>query len=421
MEKKKEYIRDYIIDNSYFKWLEEYLPYHRCVVEFYERLVDDKIYQDPEYGMTRYTGKVVHLIAEFLYSKGIEIGNYSGYYVRYNDKIYHFFSSAGGYTCTLLRECDLWDRYKESIIDYKEFREYCKKNMQDNFDRMFDDVKYSLENTDLDKIDYELSKIDESTLVAGVGGSHVVSEYAYKVLECKNGIITRNTEPRDFNHMNITPYKNVLVCSYGGLNYGVDISFLNNLKHYLLSAKEREDVTNLTYAMQHIENSFISLSATLVPCAIMSYYLDKDKNRILDSLRKYDFNFPTTYNTYEIFSGYETSTASVFLESTMLEAGLGVPIIHDKYSYCHGRSTLSTRSNNMAIYFNSHTELDKLYLEELPKYYNKVLVLEYRDEFDLLVQCMALTKHMAESKLIDLSGVNYSPIVKKLYRYNGEM
>ena len=421
MEKKKEYIRDYIIDNSYFKWLEEYLPYHRCVVEFYERLVDYKIYQDPEYGMTRYTGKIVHLIAEFLHSKGIEIGNYSGYYVRYNDKIYHFFDSAGGYTCTLLRECDLWDHYKDSVIDYKEFREYCKKNMRDNFDRMFDNVKYSLENTDLDKVEYELSKIDEPTLVVGVGGSHVVSEYTSKVLESKNGIITRNTEPRDFNYMNTDLYKNVLVCSYGGLNYGVDISFLNNLKHYLLSAREREGVTNLTYSMPNIENSFISLSSTLVPISIMNYYKYKDKDRILNSLKKYDFDFSTSYNIYEIFSGYETSTASEYLESTMLEAGLAIPVVHDKYSYCHGRSTSVTRFDSAAIYFNGHTELDRLYLEELSNSYGKVIVLEYTDEFDLLIQCMFLTKHIAEAKLIDLSGVKYNPLVKKLYKYNGEM
>ena len=416
MEKKKEYIRDYIIDNSYFKWLEEYIESNRYISPCHNYGMPGAR-SEYDKKMCFLTTSLMNLLAEYSYKNGLQPIRLDEFYIKYNDKTYCFYiDNELGEECGL--DSEISDEY---VIDYKEFREYCKKNMQDNFDRMFDDVKYSLENTDLDKIDYELSKIDEPTLVTGVGGSHVVSEYTSKVLESKNGIITRNTEPRDFNHMNITPYKNVLVCSYGGLNYGVDISFLNNLKHYLLSAKEREDVTNLTYAMQHIENSFISLSATLVPCSIMSYYLDKDKNRIVDSLKKYDFDFPTTYDAYEIFSGYETSTASVFLESTMLEAGLGVPIVHDKYSYCHGRSTLSTRSNNMAIYFNSHTELDKLYLEELPKYYNKVLVLEYRDEFDLLVQCMALTKHMAESKLIDLSGVKYSQIVKKLYRYNGEM
>lgn len=46
----------------------------------------------------------------------------------------------------------------------------------------------------------------------------------------------------------------------------------------------------------------------------------------------------------------------------MVESGIGLPIIHDKYSYCHGRSTLATTNNNIAIYFNLNTELDKLLL-----------------------------------------------------------
>ena len=54
----------------------------------------------------------------------------------------------------------------------------------------------------------------------------------------------------------------------------------------------------------------------------------------------------------------------------MVESGIGLPIIHDKYSYCHGRSTLATTNNNIAIYFNLNTELDKLLINELPKYFN---------------------------------------------------
>ena len=33
---------------------------------------------------------------------------------------------------------------------------------------------------------------------------------------------------------------------------------------------------------------------------------------------------------------------------------------------------------------------------------------------------MYLTKYIAESKNMDLSGVDYNPIVKKLYKYNGK-
>ena len=296
--------------------------------------------------------------------------------------------------------------------------------MQNNFKFLKERVVYSLNNTDLEKINYELSKISEPTLVSGVGGSSIAALYTSKILSNKNDIITRNTEPRDFKYINTNLYKNVLACSYSGNNYGVDLALQNNLKHYLLSTKKRENITNLTYNSLE-EKSFISLSATLIPCSILLNYYLKNEKEIIDSIREYKFKFDTQCDAYEIFSGYETSTASAYLESTMVESGIGIPIVHDKYSYCHGRSTISTISNNIAIYFNTNTELDKKLLEELHIYYKNVIILNTNsnlfDEYKLLIKCMYLTKYIAESKEKDLSNVNYNPIVKKIYKYKGNL
>lgn len=305
-----------------------------------------------------------------------------------------------------------------------------KKNMQDNFKKLDMRVYQTLENTDLQKINYELSKIDGPTLVSGVGGSSVVSQFAAKVLSEKNKIITRNTEPRDFKYINTSLYKNVFACSYSGNNYGVELSFLNNLKHYLLSSKENKkgDIVNLTYNNIDKEKSFISLAATVIPCAVMlNYYLPIHwQHLIIDHLDSYKFDFDVNCDAYEIFTGVDTSVASKYLESTMVESGIGIPIVHDKYSYCHGRSTTSINNNNIAIYFDMHTELDKLLLEELPKYYKDVVTIypssnSILGEYDALIKSMYLTKHIAESKEKDLSGVDYSPIVKKLYHYKGNL
>lgn len=303
-----------------------------------------------------------------------------------------------------------------------------EKNMEENFEKLESRVFDSLYNSDLEKINYELSKIDGPTLVSGVGGSSVVSEYASKVLNEKNHIITRTTEPRDFRYIDNNLYKNVLACSYSGNNYGVELAFLNNLKHYLLTSKENEkdDITNLVYRVKDKEKSFTSLAATLIPCSILlNYYLENDKERIIDNLDKYNFNFETNCTAYEIFTGIDTSTASKYLESTMVESGIGIPIIHDKYSYCHGRSTLSAVHNNIAIYLNTDRELDKLLIEELPKYYKDIVVIDsgcgLMDEYITLIKCMYLAKYIANSKEKDLSGVDYSPIVKKIYRYNGNL
>lgn len=301
-----------------------------------------------------------------------------------------------------------------------------EKNMKENFENLERRIFNSLYNTDLEKINYELSNLEGATLVSGVGGSSVVSEYASKILMKKNHIITKNIEPRDFKYIDTSLYKNVLACSYSGNNYGVDLAFLNNLKHYLLTSKEnkKEDIINLIYNCLDKEHSFISLAATLIPCSILlNYYLDNEKERIIDHLDCYSFEFDVRCDAFEIFTGIDTSTASKYLESTMVESGIGIPIIHDKYSYCHGRSTISMVSRNIAIYFNTGTELDKLLLEELPKYYKDVVVLNsdvsVLGEYVTLVKCMYLTKYIAESKELDLSGVDYNPIVQKLYKYHG--
>ena len=303
-----------------------------------------------------------------------------------------------------------------------------KTSMKENFKKLNDRVIYSLENTDLERINRKLASIKGPTLVSGVGGSSVVSDYASKIIARKNGIITGNTEPRDFRYMNLRPYENVFMCSYSGNNYGVELALSNNLKQYLLASKpyEKEGLTNLTYSINEKEDSFISLASTLIPCSILlNYYLRNDTEQVIKGIEEYQFDFDTNCDMFEIFSGFETSTPATFLETTMAESGIGIPLVHDKYAYCHGRSTLSMENNNIAIYFNGNTELDKLLLQELPKYYKGIVVLDSFDdvflEYKLLVQCMYLAKYIAESKGKDLSDVKHSPITKQLYKYKGKL
>jgi hypothetical protein len=52
-----------------------------------------------------------------------------------------------------------------------------EKNMQVNFEYLDKRVIDSLERTDLERIRHELSKIKTPTIVSGVGGSSVVSEF----------------------------------------------------------------------------------------------------------------------------------------------------------------------------------------------------------------------------------------------------
>ena len=305
------------------------------------------------------------------------------------------------------------------------------KNMETNFKYLKERVIDSLNNTDLEYIRNELSKLNEPTIFSGVGGSNVVSEFGAKVINSKNKIITINSEPRDFIYRNNDSFKNVIACSYSGNNFGVELSFINNIKKYLLSNNSYVD-NNVTYLKYNTtidkEKSFISLGATLIPITIlMSYYLNGKTNELLDNIEGTTFDFELDSNIFEIFSGYDTCTASNYLESTMVESGIGIPIVHDKYSYCHGRSTLCVNYNVTAIYFNRNTKFDKMMLEELKRYYKTIIIINSKykddilDDYQMLIKSMYLTKYIAEKRCKDLSNVEYSPIVKKIYKYNSEI
>ena len=305
-----------------------------------------------------------------------------------------------------------------------------EKNMKVNFEFLKERVVDSLNNTDLDFIRRELSKLEEPTLFSGVGGSSVVSEFGTKVINAKNKIITVNSEPRDFIYRKNDSFKNVIACSYSGNNYGVELSFLKKLKKYLLSNNSFDDkeVTYLQYNTTiDKERSFISLGASLIPISIlMNYYLDGN-NEFLENIETSSFPLSLDGDIYEIFSGYDTNTASKYLESTMVESGIGIPIVHDKYSYCHGRSTFGINYKGIAIYYNRNTEFDRMMLEELKKYYRVIIIIGSRfedpilDDYQMLIQSIYLTKHIDQERQKDLSKVKHSLIVEKLYRYNGQI
>lgn len=304
-----------------------------------------------------------------------------------------------------------------------------RENMHDNFKLLEERVIDTLCKTDLERIREELKKIRGPVICTGVGGSNVASEFASKVLNQKNGLVTDSLEMRDMNYKKLDGYSSVLACSYSGNNYGVETAFRNGLDKYLLSTGSIDGVCNLVYESgYHKEDSFISLAATLMPMSVMlAYYLDGDLNKVYEILNRCrEYNFSPD-KTYEIMSGYESSSAAKYLESTMTESGIGIPIVHDKYSYCHGRSTMSHHNDHSLIMFNSGNELDKLLLEILGEYYKNIIRIDGKyddsvlDDFYYTYQAMLLSYDMACSSDKDLSRVKYSPATKVLYKYKGQM
>lgn len=420
----KEFIMN-ILNDEYITWLSNF-------IEKYDEFDDCYFAHSGKGVLSRKDKKFIdnlEILFDELNKYSIKTGiinkNTFCYLLKYNDKIYEIYDNTDCYCCSI-------GNYDDEIptIDYNQLKKYYQ-TMDFNFDLLKDRVSDALYNTDLDYINSELSKLCEPTLFSGVGGSNVVSQFGAKVINVKNNIVSINCEPRDFLYQNNKAFKNVISCSYSGNNYGVELSFRNKLKKYLLSNKSFND-SDVTYLKYNTnipkENSFISLGATLIPVSILlNYYLNGDDDLLLDCINEQSFNFDLSSNIYEIYSGYDTSVASKYLESTMVESGIGIPIVHDKYSFCHGRSNFGYNYSGTVIYYNKNTEFDKMLLEELKKYYSLIVIIDSKfkdqilDDYHMLIQSMYLTKYIAKKSSVDLSKINYSPIVKKLYKYNKQI
>ncbi|HPF82562.1 MAG TPA: hypothetical protein PLV83_00100 [Bacilli bacterium] len=308
--------------------------------------------------------------------------------------------------------------------------------MEENFKMLLDRVIDTLNITDLTRIKDQLNSIKGNTIFIGAGGSSVVAEFAKKVLDTKG--INTFMSARDLNYQNINLYDNIMVFSYSGKGYVLENSLHRNKNVYLLTnGNEKYNGIEIIKYDSSIEkeNSFISLASTLMPISIIYYYYDSINylktiqeifRRVKDDIENSKFNIKKN-DIYEIIGGLEYSSSIKYLETTMIESGISIPVIHDKYDYCHGRSTTSYKNNNSLIYFNNEKELDVLMLEEFKKYYMEIIkIKKYSNDYITndyygIINSMFLTKQIAKSKNKDLSKVEHSPLVYRLYKYRGEM
>ena len=313
------------------------------------------------------------------------------------------------------------------------------------------------------------------TLVVATGGSKAAAYYLKMFLESKE-TLCEVIEPRDyFYKKNINQFKNLIVISSSGKSNGL-LEILRSFpgSSYLITSEyvmEDEDYThksgfymnesaplfNILYwsnsQYKDREKSFISMIPTLAPMlmflelsilketrkgelleedlikinAKLKQLLEKSKERI----NNLNFNFKDT-NLIQILSGYDTTCSSTILESNMVEAGTTSIVVHDKGSYCHGRSNLLFQNSESPIIYLAHQMkgLDNELLPILTQEYPNIFLFHTLDEdssifwkeYYLALQMYFLSKKIADDKGIDLTMPEYNPkVVRKLYRYKGEM
>jgi len=310
---------------------------------------------------------------------------------------------------------------------------------------------------DIREMLYELTIDNEPTLIMATGGSKVIAYYLQLIIERLGltGIICEVIEPRDyFYKVNREMFSNLIVISASGNTNGINEALLDFTGNkYLLTENMKESnyqVVSWGNELYDKEKSFISLATSLGPISLLldsttSLNLELDSNEIKkindkikelllrgsEKIDRLNVNFKDT-SLIQIISGYETKSSAGVLESNLTEVGLTSSAIHDKGSYCHGRSNLLFQYPDSRIIYLSHglKELDSLLIDAINSEYSNISVFDTSDlndnifwkEYYLILQMYFLSKKIAEDKNIDLTQPEYNPtLVKRLYKFKGEM
>ena len=310
---------------------------------------------------------------------------------------------------------------------------------------------------DIREMLYELTIDNEPTLIMATGGSKVIAYYLQLIIERLGltGIICEVIEPRDyFYKVNRKMFSNLIVISASGNTNGINEALLDfKGNKYLVTENMKESnyqIVSWRNELYDKEKSFISLATSLGPISLLldsttSLNIELDSNKIKkmndkikelllrgsEKIDRLNVNFKDT-SLIQIISGYETKSSASVLESNLTEVGLTSSVIHDKGSYCHGRSNLLFQYPNSRIIYLSHglKELDSLLIDAINSEYSNISVFDTSDlndnifwkEYYLILQMYFLSKKIAEDKNMDLTQPEYNPtLVKRLYKFKGEM
>lgn len=304
---------------------------------------------------------------------------------------------------------------------------------------------------------YQLTIDNQPTLIIATGGSKVVANYLQLIIERLgiDGIICEVIEPRDyFYKANRNQFLNLIAISTNGNTNGIKnvLDDFNGTKFLITENSQESNYQIISWGNKkyETEKSFISLASSLGPITLMldattslnieitsseiKKINDNIKELLIRSREKIDkisVDFKDI-SLIQIISGYETKTSSSVLESNLVEIGLAAPVIHDKGSFCHGRSNLLFQYSGRSVIYLCHQrkELDNILIELINKEYSNITIFDTEDikedyfwkEYYLILQMYFLSKKIADDKEIDLTQPEYNPrLVKKLYNFRGEM
>ncbi len=291
-------------------------------------------------------------------------------------------------------------------------------------------INNSILDSNLENIFSKLSEIKTSTIICGIGGSHVVSIFLEKILALKNNIIIKNIDAEEYFLSNFSNYDNLIVVSHSGKNNGVKRLLNSNMKKYLFTTRKSKISNEITlnYSIRNKIKSFVSLDSTLIPISILlCYYINSYnfKSGILPL--KEEFNI-LDFKDVDIIYDYNSKTCATFLETSFIEAGISHVTMHTKYSFCHGRSNLISNTDSLVIYLTTNkSELDVVLTNMISKISNNILILKAENtdpiiaDYMLIIKSLYFLDYLSKAYNKEFIKVKYNKIVPTIYHFEGEL
>ena len=295
-----------------------------------------------------------------------------------------------------------------------------------------------------------------NAIFIGTGGSFAAAAFAAKVINNVYGINSVALYPRDVKYRNNSNVDSVFMFSYSGLTNDLytATNLIDNDKKYIITKGEvQKIVIEKSIPKNNIisyrsstnkgkEKGFLSFEGSLVPsCIFLQLYLKNNKElNIIDFIKKRinywkgffnDFvnnnNFFELGESYNVFTGDFTTSATIDLESKIIESGIFNCLVHEKKNFSHGRFVnyehLSSKKN---IYFKQKNS--SVYEIKLLSYLsngNNLIIESAFDgilcEFDLLIASQYLVYSISNKLNIDISKPSYSEDAMEIYFYKGEI
>lgn len=308
------------------------------------------------------------------------------------------------------------------------------------------------------KVDFE--SLNNSIFV-GAGGSFAGAKFSSKLINHLYGINTIALYPRDVYYRNNNNVDLAFLFTYSGTTNDllVGTSSIDNKNKYIITKGELQKVVTKTGISKNNiisyrtstnkgkERGFLSFEGALAPASIfLKLYFEKNSRNDVEDFIKNSINYWKNYfnkyfkenkkmlkeflkegDSFNIFTGDFTESASIDLESKIVESGIYNCLIHEKKNFSHGRFiNYEHLSYNKNIYFKQKTTslYEKKLLEYLEKDQNLIIESRYDGiicEYDLLIASQYLIYYISNFLNIDISKPTYNEDAMKIYFYKGEL